>query len=120
MSGAYNLRGRGLLCREVPSLALPPQETGGVTGDSGGRGGFSERSPPPPRPLSPEERLAFEVVASAELVPPVRECAVPCKLCESTAADKAAADVWRWEGEPLRPLCGHLPFQGRLFVCAKA
>ena len=27
----------------------------------GGRGGFSERSPSPPRPLSPEERLAFGV-----------------------------------------------------------
>ena len=39
------MRGRGLLCREVPSLALPPEETvGGIPGDSGGRGGFSERS----------------------------------------------------------------------------
>ena len=35
-----------------------------------GRGGFSERSPSPPRPLSPEERLAFVLVASSELVPP--------------------------------------------------
>ena len=45
-----------------------------VTGDSGGRGGFSERSPSPPRPLSPEEQLAFEVRVPSGLVPPVRWC----------------------------------------------
>ena len=41
-------------------------------GDAGGRGRFSERSASPPRPLSPEERLAFSGVASAWVVPPER------------------------------------------------
>ena len=131
--------------KSPPSRSLPKRR-GWITGDSGGRGGFSERSsatsigaaygrlfrlrkaamlsrrwrlwlsfPLTPRPLSPEERLAFGAGGSAELVPPVRGCVVPRKLCESTAADRAAADMWRWEDEPLRPLCGHLPFQGRLF-----
>ena len=63
------MRGRGLFCRKVPSLALPPLKTMGW-GDAGGRGRFSERSASPPRPLSPEERLAFEEVASSERVPP--------------------------------------------------
>ena len=54
------LRGRGFFCRKVPSLALPPEKTGEGTL---GRGRFSERSASPPRPLSPEERLAFGVWA---------------------------------------------------------
>ena len=41
-----------------PSRSLPKRRWG--WGDSGGRGCFSERSISPPRPLSPEERLAFE------------------------------------------------------------
>ena len=36
---------------------------------SGGRGGFSERSPSPPRPLSPEERLGFELSLSSGYSP---------------------------------------------------
>ena len=36
-------------------------------GDSGGRGGFSERSPSPPRPLSPEERLGIGLTFPLDL-----------------------------------------------------
>ena len=50
-----------------------PSRRGYSRGDSGGRGRFSERSASPPRPLSPEERLAFGGVASAWVVPPERE-----------------------------------------------
>ena len=49
-----------------------------------------------PRPLSPEERLAFGVCVSSYLVPPVRRGG-SCEWCESTAADRAAADVRRGE-----------------------
>ena len=45
-----NVRGRRLLCREAPSLALPSEETG--VGRRWGRGRFSKRSASPPDPLS--------------------------------------------------------------------
>ena len=48
-----------------------------------------------PRPLSPEERLAFELCVSAGLVPPERGEYSPIELVESTAADRAAADIRR-------------------------
>ena len=54
-----SLRGRGLLCREAPSLALPPEETC-VGGDSGGEAASLREAPLPQTP-SPEERLAFGV-----------------------------------------------------------
>ena len=57
---------------------------------SGGRGRFSERSASPPRPLSPEERLAFGGCASAGLVPPERWGGSCCAVVV-TAADRAAA-----------------------------
>ena len=57
---------------EKPSPPHPLTKRGEDGGDSGGRGGFSERSPSPPRPLSSEERLAFELCASSEGVPPER------------------------------------------------
>ena len=82
-----------------------------------GRGRFSERSASPPDPLS---RRA----AGAWLV---RFC-IGGSACELdifliglvvvTAADRAAATLRRGGTEPLRPLRGHLPFQGRLFVAA--
>ncbi len=53
------MRGRGLLCREAPSLALPPEETC-VGGDSGGEAASLREAPLPQTP-SPEERLAFGV-----------------------------------------------------------
>ena len=83
------MRGRGLFCRKVPSLALPPEKTMWM-GSFWGRGGFSERSPSPPRPLSPEERLAFELVASSEVVPPESGMRSSISLRESAAALSAA------------------------------
>jgi len=50
------MRGRGLLCREAPSLALPPEETG--WGDAGGEAASLREAPLPQTP-SPEERMAF-------------------------------------------------------------
>ena len=50
------MRGRRLLIREAPSLALPLEEV--IVGRFWGRGRFSERSASPQTP-SPEERLAF-------------------------------------------------------------
>ena len=58
--------------KRSPPHPLSKRRGGRNGGVSGGRGGFSERSPSPPRPLSPEERLAFGLVASAEVVPPER------------------------------------------------
>ena len=44
----------------------------------------------------------------------------PISLVVVTAADRAAATLRRGGTEPLRPLRGHLPFQGRLCgKCAK-
>ena len=63
------MRGRVLLCREAPSLALPPEET--VRDGTGGEAASLREAPLPQTP-SPEERLAFGVVASASSVPPVR------------------------------------------------
>ena len=56
--------------REAPSLALLPEEIYGG-GDSGGEAASLREAPLPQTP-SPEERLAFELEASSELVPPVR------------------------------------------------
>ena len=51
------MRGRGLFFRKVPSLALPFRKDYGEEA-------ASLREAPPPQTPSPEERLAFEVVAS--------------------------------------------------------
>ena len=63
-----------------------------------GRGRFSERSASPPDPLS---RRAAGVWRGTLLLAWFRLSVgvVPCKLVESTAADRAAADV-RGEGYP--------------------
>ena len=93
------MRGRGLLCEKPPpSRSLPKRLRGG---DAGGRGRFSERSASPPRPLSPEERLAFGGVRFLLLGSACRVGAFASSLCEFTAADSAAADMrlWGWHIE---------------------
>ena len=98
-----------------PSRSLPKRLCRGNSGEEAA----SLREAPPPQTPSPEEQLAFGVVASAELVPPVcwarflAACASPRRLTEPPRTCGV-------EDEPLRPLRGHLPFQGRLCrKCAK-
>ena len=64
--------------------------------------------------LPPEERLALEWCGSSSLVPPESERAFDSSSVESTAADRAAADVRRGKRTPPPAYGGHLPFQGRL------
>ena len=86
------MRGRGLLAEKPPpSRSLPKRLRGG---DAGGRGRFSERSASPPRPLSPEERLAFGLGRFC-LLGSACELAGPLELVEVTAADRAAATMRR-------------------------
>ena len=67
------MRGRGLLFREAPSLALPPEEiyNGEILGEAA-----SLREAPLPQTPSPEERLALEVRLSSGLVPPASAVAL--------------------------------------------
>ena len=85
------LRGRRLLCREAPPPDPLPKRRGGR--NAGGRGRFSKRSASPPRPPSPEEWMGIDLYVSSNLRAYARWARVPCKLVESTAADRAAADV---------------------------
>ena len=59
----------------------------------GGEAASLREAPLPPRPLSSEERMALELVVSAELVPPERWGRSPIGLVVVTAADRAAATV---------------------------
>ena len=74
-------------------------------GDAGGEAASLREAPLPQTP-SPEERLAFELVASAELVPPERR----------TLADKLAGVRGVWENWTQRkPMArGH-----RLSLCRR-
>ena len=56
-----------------------------------GRGRFSERSASPPRPLSPEERLAFDGGFFFWLGSACALGVSPIGLSKVTAADRAAA-----------------------------
>ena len=63
-------------------------------------GGFSKRSPS--LALPPEEWLGFELILPSSNMP-LRVGAVSFKLVESTAANRAAADMCR--GESLLEVC---------------
>ena len=60
------MRGRVLLFREAPSLALPPEETGR---DGTGGEAASLREAPLPQTPSPEEWLGFELSLSSNNMP---------------------------------------------------
>ena len=103
------MRGRGLLCREAPSLALPPQETG--VGRRWGRGRFSKRSASPPDPLSRRvagNRLGLFFGSCA----PMRVGASPIDMVEVTAADRAAAPYAAWGTNPSARLRRAPPLSG--------
>ena len=76
-------------------------------GNAGGEAASLREAPLPQTPSS-EERLAFELGRFCLLV----------SACEMDASPIGWVAVTG--DEPLRPLRGHLPFQGRLFVCTKA
>ena len=110
-----------MIAREEPFLKkrpLPraPSRKDEGWGDSGGEARFSERSPSPPRPPSPEERLAFELAVSSKAgMPPESWVRIPAALVVVTAADRAAATLRRGgDGTPPPAYGGRLPFQGRL------
>ena len=88
------MRGRGLLCREAPSLALPPEETRGE-GTLGGEAASLREAPLPPDPSLPKSgwRLAGVFLHRRFRL---RVGVSPIDLVESTAADRAAADMQRW------------------------
>ena len=89
LNGSEDAREEASLKRS-PLLALPLEET--TVGGFWGRGRFSKRSTSPPDPLS--RRVAGNrLVCSFGLARPC-ECGwSPISLVESTAADRAAADV---------------------------
>ena len=83
-----------------------------------GRGRFSERSASPPDPLS--RRADGVWLVRFCLLGSACECGrSPINLVVVTAADRAAATLRRGGTEPLRPLRGDLPFQGRLLRVPK-
>ena len=71
-----------------PSRSLPKRRG---KDETGGRGRFSERRASPPRPLSPEERLAFDGVLFFWLGSACESGVSPIGLRKVTAADRAAA-----------------------------
>ena len=97
MTGRF--RGRGF-SKEKPLPRTPTQET--VWGNSGEEAASLREAPPPQTP-SPEERLAFGLVVSAELVPP------------ASWARFLAGKLWsRRLTEPPRP-ASYRPRRGRRF-----
>ena len=105
--------GGGFSVEKPPPSRSLPRETG--VGKRWGRGRFSKRSASPPDPLS--RRVAGNrLVCSFGVVRPCELGAASCLLVESTAADRAAADVRGGGRTPPPAYGGHLPFQGRLCV----
>ena len=64
-------------------------------GDAGGEAASLREAPLPQTP-SPEERLAFEGLDACGGGSACEVGRFPCGLRESTAADRAAADMRRW------------------------
>ena len=108
-----------MIAREGASLKrspLPraPSLRDGGRGTLGGEAASLREAPLPPDPSLPKSgwRSAglllhgwFRLSVGAS----------PVSLVVGTAADRAAATLRREGTEPLRPLRGHLPFQGRLW-----
>ena len=96
------MRGRGLFCRKVPSLALPPEKTGK---DNGGFWGerplLREKRLSPQTPLS---RRAAGVWVETFLLDwfRLRVGAVSCYLVVVAAADRAAATFAAYPQSALR------------------
>ena len=67
--------------------------------------------------LPPEERLAFGLVASTEVVPPESRRGFLAAWLRSRRLTEPPRPCGT--REPLRPLRGHLPFQGRLKWCGQ-
>ena len=86
------MRGRVLLCREAPSLALPSEETG--ERDAGGEAASLREAPLPQTP-SPEERLGIGLCVSLDLRAHVSWARFLVLGIVVTAADRAAATVRR-------------------------
>ena len=96
------MRGRGLLCREAPSLALPSEETS-LGGDSGGEAASLREAPLPQTP-SPEEWLGIGLC-------------FPSDLCAHASWGRFPV-IWlrsRRLTEPPRPANVYLRFQFRQY-----
>ena len=98
-----------LLCREAPSLALPPEET--VQDGTGGEAASLREAPLPQTP-SPEERLAFELGRFCLLGSACEVGASPIGWVAVTAADRAAATMRRGGTNPSARFAGTSPFRG--------
>ena len=84
------MRGKGLLCREAPSLALPPQEKTGKYGEIlGGEAASLREAPLPPAPSLPKSgwRLSWVLLRRWFRLSVGRS---PIGLVVVTAADRAA------------------------------
>ena len=107
------MRGRGLLCREAPSLALPPQETG--VGRRWGRGRFSKRSASPQTP-SPEEWLGIGLSVLLELCAHASWVRFPVYWLSPRQLTEPPRTCGVGDEPPPPAYGGHLSFQGRLCV----
>ena len=103
------MRGRGLLCREAPSLALPPEET--VQDGTGGEAASLREAPLPQTPF-PEEWLGIGLYVSADLRAHATCGWSPISLVVVTAADRAAATFVAWGTNPSARISRAPPLSG--------